>query len=377
MPPQPPSTRSKTARGDERIFVHATNVTGLGASQVVQAILGALARNTDHPLDCHIPAFGPFDASAASLGDHVRLIPLRRFLPNSASRLFECSLSRLYFPTCRYGITLGDIPVTNVREQVVLVHQLHLVSPHINPFAYDHLNARTMRWLFRRNLRHARCFVVQTDAIREQLEATYPEIAGRVVTVPQPAPAHFAGQAVIPRNAERLRLFYPAAGYPHKNHQLLRQMARVDGAAEPLEQLVVTLEPGEAREVAAAAPWVHNAGRLSPTECLEAYRGCDGLFFPSTAESYGLPLVEAMVLGLPVVCSDLPYARWLCGEQAVYFDPLDPRDAWRAVHELHRRLRSGWSPDWTSALAKLPSGWDEVGRVFLALLFSEPGKNPR
>lgn len=366
-----------TARDNERVFVHATNVTGLGASQVVQAILGALERNTSYPLDCHIPAFGPFDAGTTSASGRVRLVPLRRILPNSASRLFECSLSRLYFPRYRYGITLGDIPVTNVRNQVVLVHQLHLVSPRINPFAYDHLNARTMRWLFRRNLHHARHFVVQTDATREQLEATYPEIAGRVTTLPQPAPAHFVGEKALPRNTAGLRLFYPAAGYRHKNHQLLQKMARTGGDTEALERLVVTLEPDEARDMVEGVPWIHNTGRLSPTECLETYRGCDGLFFPSTAESYGLPLVEAMTLGLPVVCSDLPYARWLCGDEALYFDPQDPRDAWRAVTELHRRLRSGWLPEWSSALAKLPADWDEVGRVFLDLLFSEPSRNHR
>lgn len=363
--------RADAMGGDtnNRICVHATNVTGLGASQVVKAILGALETNTRQGLDCFIPAHGPF-ADVAARGDQVRFHRLRRVLPNSMSRLFECLFSRRYFPTYRHGITLGDIPLTNLREQVVLVHQLHLVSPKINPFAYDHLNARTMRWLFRRNIRYAKRFVVQTGATRQDLEATYPELVGRVVTVPQPAPPLFAHAQAVPRGSkEKLRLFYPAAGYPHKNHRILQRMQQVYEPLKRLDQVTVTLEPGETNAVGGEIPWVHNAGRLKPSECLAMYQRCDALFFPSTAESYGLPLVEAMTLGLPVVCSDLPYARWLCEDQAIYFDPTDPRAAWLAIAELDQRLLSGWSPDWTSALAKLPTDWDQVGRVFLDLLF--------
>ena len=49
------------------------------------------------------------------------------------------------------------------------------------------------------------------------------------------------------------------------------------------------------------------------------------MVFPSLAESFGLPLVEAMAAGCPVAAADRPYAREVAGPAAVYFDPLDPR----------------------------------------------------
>ncbi|MEZ4460484.1 MAG: glycosyltransferase [bacterium] len=52
------------------------------------------------------------------------------------------------------------------------------------------------------------------------------------------------------------------------------------------------------------------------------YRRARVLIMTSRAESLGLPLAEAMQCGLPVVSVDLPYARALCGDQAVYFDDL-------------------------------------------------------
>lgn len=58
----------------------------------------------------------------------------------------------------------------------------------------------------------------------------------------------------------------------------------------------------------------------------ELYQESDVFIFPSLAESFGHPLVEAMASGLPVIASDIPIHREICGEAAVYFDALDPQD---------------------------------------------------
>lgn len=353
------------------LFVHATNVTGLGASQVLRSIITSLEKaDLGRDIDCYLPAVGP-SVDIDSANPRLRFHPFRRRLPNSVSRLFECLFSERYFKRHTYGMTLGDIPLGNIDQQVVLVHQSHLTSPQIDPLADRSFNARMMRWLFRRNLPYAKHLVVQTQVMADVMEASYPETASRLVVVPQPPPVWFDRDAsrrpVAP--SKPFTLFYPAAGYPHKNHRLLAHMAALDTPRPALfDRLVLTLQAEEARQVATEPDWVENVGRLSPEQCLDTYRRVDALFFPSTAESYGLPLVEAMAMDLPVVCSDLPYARWLCEDQAIYFDPQDPRDAWRAIGELGDRLAASWSPDWRVPLAKLPQSWDTVGQAFLDLL---------
>ncbi len=352
------------------LFVHATNVTGLGASQVLRSILQALEKEEiGRPVDCLIPAVGP-SAGIVSQHSQFRIQALHRKMPNSVSRMLECTLSRHYFGRYPYGITLGDIPLRNIDHQVVLTHQSHLTPPHINPYSEDSLNARMMRWLYRRNLPFAKYVVVQTDVMAQALEASYPEIQGRLRVVPQPPPSGFDVAPCGPGRAPDAAcdFFYPAAGYSHKNHALIGRMAAAEQPPEGFGRLLLTLEPKEAEVVDFEIPWLHNAGRLSPEDCIQTYRQVDALFFPSLAESYGLPLVEAMVLGLPVVCSDLPFARWLCEDQAIYFDPQDPVDAWRAINQLVERRRSGWRPSWKEPLAKLPESWDVVARAFVNLL---------
>ena len=44
---------------------------------------------------------------------------------------------------------------------------------------------------------------------------------------------------------------------------------------------------------------------------------------PSLVETVGLPMLEAMSAGVPVVAADRDYAHDLCGDAALYFDPLD------------------------------------------------------
>ena len=67
------------------------------------------------------------------------------------------------------------------------------------------------------------------------------------------------------------------------------------------------------------------AGRLSDAELVWLYRNSRALIFPSKYEGFGLPPLEAQVLGCPVVCSTAASLREVCGDGALYFDPDDPK----------------------------------------------------
>ncbi|QVL50101.1 MAG: glycosyltransferase family 4 protein [Thiocapsa sp.] len=56
----------------------------------------------------------------------------------------------------------------------------------------------------------------------------------------------------------------------------------------------------------------------------KAYNAADAFVFPSLQEGFGIPLVEAMRCGAPVVASDIPVFREICGDAALFFDTHDP-----------------------------------------------------
>ena len=351
------------------LLVHATNVTGLGASHAVNSLLGPLCDRLENGAHIYVPDRGPA-ASFSSGNERIKVVRHRRAAPRTVSRMAECIFPSLYFPETPQTLVLGDIPLRGRRNQVVLVHQPHLVKPHVNPFVSSAPIFRVSRWLFARHLPFVKRIVAQTAPMRDQLEQSYPTLKGRIEMLAQPAPAWL--RKADKKSREQLTgsfsLFYPAAGYLHKNHELLRRMdAERQRQDEDDIRITVTLTATEAQPVRGVR-WIVNVGRLDPEGCVQRYQETDGVFFPSVLESCPLPLVEAMTLGLPVVCADLPYARWVCEGEAIYFDPMSGKAAWRAIRELRTRITSGWRPDWTGALAKLPRDWDEVARSFIEIL---------
>ena len=299
------------------------------------------------------------------------IIPYRKkILPNSLLRAIECLFSHKKFQGYDAALVLGDMPLHKVSQQTVLVHQPHLILPSVNVYSSRRIKYMIARWLFKYNLKYVNKVIVQTGNMKNQLALSYSELQDqdRIVVMPQPAPTWLLNNKLDSKKIlydGQLRLFYPAAGYPHKNHCLIKEMQTVAGSKQSLvKELVVTLDKSEENILFPVVPWVKNVGRIGTDRCLKEYYAAQALFFPSLLESYGMPIVESMTLGLPVLCADLPYAHWLCEDQAIYFNPTDPSSAWLAIEELHNRLKSGWRVDWRKPLEKLPKDWKTVANQF-------------
>lgn len=78
-------------------------------------------------------------------------------------------------------------------------------------------------------------------------------------------------------------------------------------------------------------------GHVTDLELAALYRGARFLVQPSIYEGFGLPLLEAMTLGCPVIASDIPAHREVLGEAGEYFNPLDSS----ALAEKMRALSAG------------------------------------
>lgn len=74
-------------------------------------------------------------------------------------------------------------------------------------------------------------------------------------------------------------------------------------------------------------------GRASDSELLELYNQADCFVLPSLYEGFGLPPLEAMACGCPVLVSDIPVEREVCADAARYFDPRSVEDIRRAICE--------------------------------------------
>jgi glycosyltransferase involved in cell wall biosynthesis len=141
-----------------------------------------------------------------------------------------------------------------------------------------------------------------------------------------------------------------SAKRPHKNLQrLLEAFARVRFDPPPVLVVPGYATPHEEalqRQAAESGANVRFAGWLDDELLDGLYRAAECLVFPSLAEGFGLPVLEAMARGTPVACSDRTALPEVAGEAALYFDPLDTEAIARAIEallrdeDLRRRLRA-------------------------------------
>ena len=67
-------------------------------------------------------------------------------------------------------------------------------------------------------------------------------------------------------------------------------------------------------------------GAVDTADLVVLYNGAELLSFPSLYEGFGLPLIEAMACGTPVVTSNVPSLKEISGDAAVFVNPMNTED---------------------------------------------------
>ncbi|QUJ76138.1 glycosyltransferase family 4 protein [Sulfitobacter albidus] len=180
--------------------------------------------------------------------------------------------------------------------------------------------------------RYADLILYNSDDTRRQTEAWMQQRG----TVPAGIVAHLGTIVVEPDPSAlpaRLRFdrpYFVCVGTiePRKNHALLLDIWEALGDRAP--PLVIAGSRGwnnagvfaRLDALPEGAP-VHEAAGLSDAALAALVQGAHALLFPSHAEGFGLPAIEAMTLGTPVLCSNIATFGEILGDKAVYTDPLD------------------------------------------------------
>ena len=211
-------------------------------------------------------------------------------------------------------------------------------------------------YAFRKSLfldacRNATLLVAISDDSRKRAMAYGALTPNRIKTIPlsmarRMSPPTDTGQAAFLEElalSSRRYLLYPANFWRHKNHEMLLTafgIACEQGLPSDVK-LVLTGSPGSRKD------YVQNAaksfglsrrvvfpGYLDDTKFALLLYHAGGLIFPSLYEGFGLPIVEAMAIGVPVACSDVTSLPEAAGHAALYFDPRKPVEIARAIIDL-------------------------------------------
>jgi len=180
---------------------------------------------------------------------------------------------------------------------------------------------------------------------------------------PQPSPPHHRPYVVMLGTIE-----------PRKNHLMMLHLWRqmIEAGLTNIPALVVIGQRGweceQVLDLLERSPGlkthVIERGACGDEELATWLHHARALLFPSFVEGYGMPLVEALAHGVPVIASDLPVFREIAGDVPDYLDPLDGPGWRRQVLDYARpespartaqmvRMQGYVAPDWAGHFARV------------------------
>lgn len=229
-----------------------------------------------------------------------------------------------------YPVTVPIPDVPDLPRVVTLLDVQHLDMPEL----FSKAELRYRRWAYDGAARNADAVITISDFSARRISDALGIPANRVHGIHLGVDhARFnpeGGTSSIASLPDRY-LYYPANAWPHKNHRaLFEAMDRLQKANVSL----VLSGSGAEKLRSTRAPGVIHLGRVSDEEVPGLMRGALGLVFPSLYEGFGLPPLEAMACGCPVLAASSGAVAEVCGEAALYFDPRDPSSIASAIEEL-------------------------------------------
>lgn len=223
----------------------------------------------------------------------------------------------------------------------------HLVLPD-SPFWLSQ-SIKTMIPIKFRNSLHkisfkklSNCYYTENPFITERLKKLLP--GKRIETITNTchqvfdSPSDWKKDINLPQ-FDGLTLLTICAPYPHKNLSIIPKILDIIEAKFPelKVRFVLTCRPNDIPEVETHHKnHIIFLGRVEIDQCPWLYAQSNVMFLPTMLECFSANYVEAMKTGIPIITSNLGFATGLCGNAALYFNPIDPIDIASKINEIYR-----------------------------------------
>jgi len=312
-----------------------------GSEQYLTRQLAGLCGHGEFNLHAYVPQ--GFAAAHSELVDVVHLHEMPLTAQNRGARI-------LYESTWLNSRTKnaqlvhhggGTLPMRGNKNTLLTVHDVQYLT---YPEYFSAVRLRYLKAMMPRSVNRARTIAVPSAYVRGVLMEKFSLSGEKIHVVRHGVEALVRSEENIAHVRKKYGLenveyfIYPAMTHPHKNHSFL-----VNLLAGPWknrnEHVVFIGSPGRAHEELLAlvarlgvSDRVHIVCRVEGIERDAFVAGARALLFPSQYEGFGAPLIEAMSLGVPVVCANTASLPEVAGEAALVL-PLS-LDAWSEVPNI-------------------------------------------
>jgi glycosyltransferase involved in cell wall biosynthesis len=239
-----------------------------------------------------------------------------------------------------------EVPLWSRRPSVLTIHDLSLL---LHPEAHEPHLVRRARWRLPLMAKTASKIITPSTSVKNEVCETL-RVADEKVAVTPEAPRSVFKRTEDAETIETRRrlgigdnfILFVGTIEPRKNLQRL-----IDG----FEQLLLTTSLSPQLVIAGGQGWLMDdfpatikqkkledriclTGYLHDEDLRALYSSCRVFVYPSLYEGFGLPPLEAMACGAPVIASRIPSIAETVGTAARLVDPLDTNELSRALAEL-------------------------------------------
>ncbi len=248
--------------------------------------------------------------------------------------------TRLQMAAWKYRLDLmhwfaNTLSVLNSIPGVVTVYDLQVFE---NPHSFPWMQRTYLVNMFSHTIRRAALLLPMSEATAHSLCTILKACSERLRVIPAIIDGSF--QPISDEKVNELRRkyslpkqfwLYVAHFYPHKNHLRLVQSyhnLKLKGFT-PWPLLLRGDDHGDEKEIRRLVRElglekdVRFLSHLNEAELAGLYSAATAMVFPSLYEGGGMPILEAMACGCPVIAANIPAVREFAGEAASFFDPKD------------------------------------------------------
>jgi len=228
------------------------------------------------------------------------------------------------------------ISIKNIHVYIYFHNTLLLNTRSSNYSYFNRLKFKIKSYYIRLHNRQNYFWIVQSDLIKSLLIKSYCINVYKILILP------FFNENIIIKDVIRKKSYiYVADGVPQKNHLILLlawESLFNDYCLSPTLMLTFNEETcpilkNEILRLQRKGLRINNRGILEKEELMRMYQENEYLIFPSLSESFGLPMVEACLMGCKVLASNLPFVHQII-EASALFDPNDKNEIVSLIHNL-------------------------------------------
>lgn len=285
------------------------------------------------------------DFSTSSKNFAVVPCPFPKFSANPVNDLlFAWQLYRLKPDLVHFD--LSQMPVTYFGRCVTMSHDTTMyrfVRRGSTPLPLYKLKMALYTFLVWQTHTKASKILTPTQTVANEFAERQPFTLNKLVVTLEASEPAFADKALRPSALAQNDKFvmYVGTAFPHKNLQgLIRGFNELVKKNPNLKLVLVGKHEKHYYELitwAQTQPSAQNiifTGYVTDAELKWLYEHCQAYVFASLSEGFGLPPLEAMTHGAPVISSNASVMPEVNGDAAHYFDPTKPKDMARAVQDV-------------------------------------------